>query len=308
MVNSGQLVDRRSYVLAELHLIETDPGDRPEDRVFEAVCLMAFVSFGAFFVGSPWFALGGPVAAALLYGFGGASRAERADRPAAFTFRPWGVEAMAKEGNDAEWVPRRWSEIESYQHRRVEVSKGDNAREVFSVIRMRIAGVSYVTKCAHENVLELVEAVRERYAHEATRPIALGWRGATGVLDAHASGAFRRVLDAARTYLATTSDLRAGAVDPAIEEAILRALLERPTGAEHGYFAAIVAAELKVESALEALLALTLTPSPLLSAVARAAAQRLGAPPSRTFPIADVEPFVSCRELAEIEAWGRAES
>jgi hypothetical protein len=306
MASAGVVVVRRAYVLSELRSVETSPGDRPENPIVGAATLTAMVVAGAFWIGQPWFALGGPVVAALVYGFGGASRAERALRPAAFSFRPWGVMARVEQGGRSEWAPRRWAEIESYEHRRVEV-KDDNGREIFSVVRMRIGGVSYVTKRDYEDVLDVLDAVRERYAHEATRPIALGWRGATEVLDPHSTGAFSRVLGAARAYLTSFTERGANEIELENREAILRALIERPTGAEHGCFAAVVAAELNFEGALEALLAMTLTPSPLLSAIARAAAQRLGAHPSRTFPVADVAPFLGAEEIAEIDAWSRGD-
>lgn len=88
---------------------------------------------------------------------------------------------------------------------------------------------------------------------------------------------------------------------------VLRAVLRDRTSrdADPRAFAAVVAAELGAQGALPELVALTQCPHPIVAAVARQAAHRLGAPRVRTGTLDEVAPFLLEGDRSQLEAWAR---
>jgi hypothetical protein len=71
-------------------------------------------------------------------------------------------------------------------------------------------------------------------------------------------------------------------------------------------FAAVVAAELNAAELAPELVALTQCPHPLVAAVARQAARKLGVPKARTGTLDEVAPFLWEGDRARLDAWIRA--
>jgi hypothetical protein len=71
-------------------------------------------------------------------------------------------------------------------------------------------------------------------------------------------------------------------------------------------FAAILAAELHATAVTEELLELVQSPLPLLAAVAKVAATKLGAAAARVGALDEVEPFLLRRDVEALAAWQAA--
>lgn len=90
---------------------------------------------------------------------------------------------------------------------------------------------------------------------------------------------------------------------PELVARIRRALAEDEDRLERAPLAALLAAELGLTDVMPELLDLVLSPHPLVSAVGRGAARRLGSPPLRTGALREVAPFLPDADLRFIEEW-----
>lgn len=98
----------------------------------------------------------------------------------------------------------------------------------------------------------------------------------------------------------------ARAATPAAVDALRHVLRDRtPRPADPRAFAAVVAAEIHASELAPELVALTQCPHPLVAAVAKQAARRLGVSCTKTGSLDEVAPFLFERDRARLEVWGR---
>jgi hypothetical protein len=221
--------------------------------------------------------------------------------------RPWGIEI---EG------PVPWHEIECISHERTVRSDGHNREEVvYSVVRVEVSGKRFGGRCLHESILDALDAVLPLYTAETRRPIALTLRATGPEVASTSTDAFRRLLSATHEFLHTDEGRELSSAEstgyreakrhvrPETGLTLTRFLLEAPQGADRAPMAAVLAAELGVRGVTDELLELTLSPNPFVAAICRAAAQRLGVHPSRSFPVNEVAPFIDTAVIQAMESW-----
>lgn len=162
----------------------------------------------------------------------------------------------------------------------------------------------------------LLTYLRE-YADEQARPVAYDLNGehaGEGPAEAHCEslfGSVRAFLSSAegvaRLGLPPLGYRRASArvaTDSAVNElrAVLRSREQGP--ADPRAFAAAVAAEISASELLPDLLSLVSCPHPLVAAVAKQAALKLGASSQRVGGLDEVRPFICSDDLEQLTAWG----
>ncbi len=166
--------------------------------------------------------------------------------------------------------------------------------------------------------LECLEAHVGSYAEEAARPVALDLDGNTR-LEAGLEPVFEQLLGEARRLLHSgalrerlelpVDSYRAAGSSRSTSRAceLLRAALvdSRAAPADPRPLAAVLASELGETRLLDVLCSLSACPHPLVAAVCRAAALRLGAEVKRIGAVDEVCDFVSDADLSELEAWWR---
>lgn len=225
---------------------------------------------------------------------------------------PWGVIVWSDE------VPRtlRWAAL-----RRVDVSyvhEMDHATPStrWSVVTIATDAETLQGRASGQVPLDRVEAHFAHYANEASRPLALDLDGRQP-LDDFLEPVIERLVAQARHLLhvgelgaqlelvpASYREARGTLAGRGREGALMVALRSPPVAAaDPRPLAALLAAELSARELLPDVLALTTAPGPLLAAVARAAALRLGADPSKVGALEELEAFVDPRELFELRAW-----
>jgi hypothetical protein len=156
------------------------------------------------------------------------------------------------------------------------------------------------------------------YAEEQATPIALDLEGARAaeMLEPECEplfGAARSWLETARAAveldLPSAGYRRAAACasSPRAVEVLRRILRDRrPRAADPRAFAAVISAEVHASELAPDLVALTQCPHPLVAAVAKQAAIRLGVPRVRVGALDEVSPFLFEGDAARLEAWGSA--
>lgn len=247
-----------------------------------------------------------------------ALRGTATPKPAAGAARmaivPWGV--LVELGD----TPRilRWAGVtrigvEMVRTRQFFVGAAISTRVVIETERDRFVG-----EAAGALPLErLVEHVAS-YASEQSAAVALDLGGA-GVDEAvePIEPGFESLLGSARDWLDSASAAvhlglaPAGyrrtsslASTPRAIEILRHTLGDRtPKVADPRAFAAVLAAELRATALAPDLVALTQCPHPLVAAVAKQAARKLGAPQSRTGTLDEVAPFLMGDDRSGLEAW-----
>jgi hypothetical protein len=156
------------------------------------------------------------------------------------------------------------------------------------------------------------------YAREAAHSVALDLRGDTPG-EGPSEPSCEPLLTAARAYLASGAaqselDLpawgyrAAGArVGSARAAFALRSVLGDRTerASDPRPFAAVVAAEIGERSLVDDIVELVQSPHPVVAAVAKVAAAKLGAPQARVGVLDEVEPFLMRRDFEALRAWAR---
>lgn len=214
---------------------------------------------------------------------------------------PWGVLVETDES------PRilRWAAV-----RKVEVAL---SRVVIETDHDRFVGMA-VGAVLLDRLVEHVDA----YATEQATPLALDLRGdvAADALETIEPGC-EMLFASARDWLETASAVvhlglaPAGyrracslAPTPRAIEVLRRILRDRtPKPADPRAFAAVVAAEIHADELVPELIALTQCPHPLVAAVARQAARKLGAPRAKTGTLDEVAPFLFETDRTRLEAY-----
>ena len=164
--------------------------------------------------------------------------------------------------------------------------------------------------------LDRLLAYYKDYADEQARPVSFDLDGAV-----HGEGPFEPdcepLLSAARAYLKTTDAMnRLGLPPLSYRDAVcqtathqtvteLRAVLRSrdPAGADPRAFAAALAAELSVSELVPELTALVQCPHPLVAAVAKQAARKLGVASQRVGALDEVRPFLANADAEQLAAW-----
>jgi hypothetical protein len=159
----------------------------------------------------------------------------------------------------------------------------------------------------------------EAYAREQAHRLALDLDGERAG-EGHVEPDFEPLLYAAHEALESApvsqrlglhaAGYRGASARGASEEtlATLRAVLvdRTPREVDPRALAAVLAAELDARPLLDALAPLGQSPHPLLAAIARAAACRLGASISKVGALDEVAPFLLPADLEGVRAWGAA--
>jgi hypothetical protein len=158
----------------------------------------------------------------------------------------------------------------------------------------------------------------DAYADEQAVPVALDLEGANAA-EALEPGC-ETLFVAARAWLGTAraaaqldlppAGYRTAALPSATRRAVdvLRAILRdrMPKPADPRAFAAVIAAEVRATELIPDLTALTQCPHPVVAAVAKQAAHRLGAARARVGTLDEVAPFLFEGDRARLDAWGRS--
>lgn len=233
-------------------------------------------------------------------------------RRAAFRIVPWGVITAVAHG---------WDEIDQIVHESLKQQDGTNDRGwpfIKSFVYVDIDGERFQGVCDLKPALSGLPGLLRTFAAESERPIALDLDGEEAT-DPRTGVAFRRLLDAARRlrasprgaelfdvrssdYRTTTRSLRDDG------RAMLRGLMSRAPGAiDLAPFATVLAAELGEEGFEAELSILARSPCPLVAAIARAAAMRVGSGPSSFARRRELSAFLEAAEAHAIDAWARGD-
>lgn len=246
----------------------------------------------------------------------GAGAPAAASGSARMAIVPWGVLVETADApRILRWAAVRKVEVETSRARHLLASTALSTRVAIETERDRFVGEA-VDAVPLERLVEHLEA----YASEQATPVALELGG---VEDAHGEPleaiepGCEMLLASARDWLASADAVaRLGlapagyrrscalAPTPRAVEVLRRVLRDRTSrAADSRAFAAVVAAELHAKELVPDLVALTQCPHPLLAAVARQAARKLGAPRSKTGTLDEVAPFLFESDRARLEAW-----
>jgi hypothetical protein len=229
---------------------------------------------------------------------------------------PWGVLVETDESpRILRWAAVRKVEVATSRARHLLAGPALSSRVVIETDHDRFVGEA-VGAVPLDRLVEHVGA----YATEQATPLAvdLDGRGEGDPLEAIEPGC-EMLLSAARDWVETAGAVvrlglapagyrRAGSLAPtpgAVD--VLRRILRDRTAkpADPRAFAAIVAAEIHAAELIPELIALTQCPHPLVAAVARQAARKLGAPRAKTGTLDEVAPFLFEADRALLEAYPR---
>jgi hypothetical protein len=232
---------------------------------------------------------------------------------ASMSIVPWGV--LVHDGA----TPRvlRWAAVREV---RVEcLRRIDDATPTtrWSVVRIQTSRETLGGRAPGDVALERLEANVEHYADEAARPLALDLDG-TEALDDLLEPVVERLLAEShwllgsgelgeRLSLAPKSYRHAGSEPSTDTRGVLADVLctASPSPADPRALAALLAAELGERALLDRILPLTASPHPILAAVARAAALRLGADIKRVGALDELRDFVPSADLCQLSTWSR---
>jgi hypothetical protein len=228
---------------------------------------------------------------------------------------PWGV-LVHSEPN-----PRvlRWAAVRAVSVDFVHEMDHATPSTRWSVVTIRTERELFGGRTAGSVSLERLEAHFENYAVEASRPLALDLDG-TVTVDEWLEPTFELLLAEARRLLRSgelgarlslpPSSYREPSSPHASEETIgeLSSLLEQEpaSSADPRALAAVLAAELGASELCEVVCRLSSSPHPMVAAVARAAALRLGAAVKRVGAVDEVAEFVPSRDLEQMRSWVEA--
>lgn len=258
---------------------------------------------------------GGPkVTARARAAIGGAARVLQR-QAVAMAIVPWGILVQPDLG------PRilRWAAVRSVSVETFYGRDGGTPTTLWSVVTVETDHERFAGRTPGAVSIERLIAHVEAYADEQAQPVALDLDGRTA-----AEGPFEPVveplLSAARACVlggaASGAGLHLpaagyrGAAAQASEEtvAVLRDVLSNraPRSPDPRPLAAVLAAELCVDRLADVLLGLVQSPHPILAAVAKVAANKLGAVAAKVGAVAEVAPFLHEQDVEALAAWGRA--
>jgi hypothetical protein len=245
---------------------------------------------------------------------------ERADArahhlPSSIAIVPWGVLVE----DDAQPRVLRWAAVRSVN---VETRYGrDTATSttLSSIVTIETERETFTGRAYGAVPIERLLAHLDAYAQEQSHSIALdldGVRPGEGPVEPDCEV----LLSAARDYLGSSPgssrlDLpacgyRSTALAPTERTVteLRRILRDRaPRAIDPRPFAAVIAAELRASELVDDLLALVQSPHPLVAAVAKQAARKLGASMAKAGTLEEVAPFLLEEDARALAAWGERE-
>ncbi|MEO8874026.1 MAG: hypothetical protein ABI461_00435 [Polyangiaceae bacterium] len=225
---------------------------------------------------------------------------------------PWGVLIQS------ELQPRalRWTAIERVDIQAQYVRHSAIDTTAWSFLTVETLRERFVGRARGDVPLDRLVAHLEAYSNESAHRIALDLDGAHPA-SGHLVASCDTLLHAAREYIGSSAAVRrlslAGAdyrragsrfaSRHAIEE--LRRVLSsrRDLAVDPRPFAAILAAEFGARELEREIVALVQSPHPVVAAVAKAAARRLGVATSRTGTLEEVAPFLFEQDVSSLDAW-----
>lgn len=219
---------------------------------------------------------------------------------------PWGVIVEGDVGLRA----MRWSAI-----RRVDVSirygtEGGRSTSQRSVVYIETDRERFSAKASGAVALERLLVHLDAYAHEQSRSLSLDWDGKVAADEIGPQ--CEPLLDAVKAFVARAQSGRerslyradARVADGTLAHAIRAKLCDRRAETlDARPFAAALAAELSARELVPDLLALVQSPHPVLAAIAKHAAAKLGAAPARTGTLDEVAPFLSEEDYTVLHRW-----
>jgi len=230
----------------------------------------------------------------------------------AFAIVPWGVVVESRERSRI----LRWPGVARVQVQAVHGRDQGTPLTRYTVVTVDTGRERLVGRAPGTLPLERLTAHLVDYAEEASHRIALdldGSRSGEGPSEPDAE----LVLAAARAYAATSSaaqrlELPLGryrqsgtrASSPRAEQELSSVLRDRTArDVDPRPFAAVLAAELDARAVAEDIVGLVQSPLPLLAAIAKVAATKLGVARARVGTLEEVEPFLLRRDVEALAAW-----
>ncbi|AKU94580.1 hypothetical protein AKJ09_01244 [Labilithrix luteola] len=229
---------------------------------------------------------------------------------------PWG---MLVDAGDAprilRWAAVRKIDVATWRAPTLFVGATPSSRVIVETDHDRFEG-----EADFDAPLERLVAYLPFYATEQAMPLARDLEGDTlGDALEPSEPSCEALLASASDWLATSNAAArlelppagyrmasARSATPVAVEALRGVLRDRtPRPADPRAFAAIVAAEIHASELAPELVALTQCPHPIVAAVAKQAARRLGVSCTKTGSLDEVAPFLFERDRMRLEAWGR---
>jgi hypothetical protein len=232
--------------------------------------------------------------------------------PPSFAIVPWGVLVESPERFSAV----HWAGIDRVQ---TEVFYGHGVGTTtsrYSLVTIETSNERLVGRAAGAVSLERLLIHLNAYAREASHVVALDLDGHLAA-DGPTEPTCEPLLSAARAYidsgtasgrldLPARSYRRPGAHEgsPRAVEVLRRVLRDRTArGVDPRPFAAVIAAELRAIPLIDELVDLVQSPHPIVAAVAKVAACKLGVSMTRVGALEEVEPFLIKRDVEALAGW-----
>jgi hypothetical protein len=270
-------------------------------------------------------AAGAGLSALAMRRFGSAGRARRAmnlggapllgrSDAVSMAIVPWGILVQP------DVAPRvlRWAAVKEVHVEMIHTRDGGGTpTTLWSVVTIETEHELLAGRTPGAVYIERLIAHVSAYADEQAQAIALDVKGSASVNVAF-EPVVEPLLSAARTSLAgvgpdstflglPASGYRRASGASQETVGLLRQLLSdrAPRSPDPRPLAAVLCAELGISSLAGELVALVQSPHPILAAVAKAAAHKLGAVAAKVGAISEVAPFLDDRDVEALAAWAR---
>ena len=225
---------------------------------------------------------------------------------------PWGVLVHPEEKSRV----LRWSGVARVDAKVIYRTDTGTPESLWSVVTVETPREKLSGRARGSVPLERLQVHVEAYARESSHVVALDLSG-----DEPGEGPFEPevepLLEAARAYIVgapasdrlglPSSGYRRTSAKATSARAVseLRAVLRDrvPKRVDPRAFAAVIAAELGATELVDDLLALIQCPHPVIAAVARVAAQKLGARSAHAGCVDEVAPFLMDQDVSALESW-----
>lgn len=262
--------------------------------------------------GAAFAALGAGLAAIALGRMGPRITRAFLSRPSPMAIVPWGVLVDPEERSRV----IRWAGVKSVEVSMVHGRDQPTPTTLWSFVTIDTGRERLTGRTAGAVSLDRLLVHLDAYADEASHAVALDLDGAQrggGPLDPdvepllHAARAYVDSAPASERLELPPGDYRhaAGRVaGPATVAHLRKVLRDRtPHAVDPRPFAAVLAVELAAHDLGDDLLALVQSPHPVLAAVARAAARKLGVATARVGALDEIAPFLNARDVEALTVW-----
>ena len=250
-------------------------------------------------------------AAIALRGIGGARVGFRT-RTLPMAIVPWGILI----GPDATPRVLRWAAVKNVKVEMIHGRDQATPTTLWSVVTIETDREKLAARAPGAVSLDRLVAHLEGYREEQSHAIALDLDGERAA-DGPGEPDCEPLLNEARAYVESApassrlglpgGGYRRSAMRAASDQTIatLHAILrdKTPRPIDPRAFAAVVAAELNAVPLADDLVALAQSPHPVVAAVAKIAARRLGVSSARVGALDEIVPFLTDRDVETLEAW-----